>query len=198
MPLLEKQCSQCKQMLPVGDFFKNKRLSDGLRSYCKKCAAQSKKRWLENGGKEKSRQVRKQWYKNGGKEKMQSYVKANPVKVITSNLLKGARRRAKEKSLPFDIDLDYVRSIVGENAELASHCPVFGFALDWSCQRNNGGKVLPNSPSIDRIDPERGYVKGNIKIISFRANQIKSDASHEELKLVTAYLGRELVNSLEF
>jgi hypothetical protein len=64
--------------------------------------------------------------------------------------------------------------------------------------RNNGGKAVPNSPSIDRIDPERGYVKGNIKIISFRANQIKSDASHQELKLVAAYVGRELVNSLEF
>ena len=182
MSLLEKQCTKCKQVLPAESFSKDKRASDGLRRSCKKCEALRYK----------------QWYKNGGKERSQFYVKANLVKTITSSLVGGARSRARDKNLPFDIDLDYVRSMVGENAELASHCPVFGVPLDWSRMRNNGGKAVPNSPSIDRIDPERGYVKGNIKIISFRANQIKSDASHQELKLVAAYVGRELVNSLEF
>jgi hypothetical protein len=70
--------------------------------------------------------------------------------------------------------------------------------LEWSCHRGNGGKVLPNSPSIDRIDPARGYIKENIWVISHRANQIKSDASHEELKLVTKAVGEAIVNSLEF
>ena len=182
MHLLEKQCYTCKQVLPVVMFSKHRRSKDGLRGDCKSCSAIA-------GAK---------YYANGGKERYQSYVKANPGQTITACLVRGARSRARDKNLPFDIDLDYVRSMVGENAELASHCPVFGVPLDWSCIRNNGGKFLPNSPSMDRVDPERGYVKGNIKIISFRANQIKNDASHQELKLVAAYLGRELVNSLEF
>ena len=194
MPPLEKQCSKCKQVLPAESFSKDKKASDGLQSSCKKCTALYYKQWRENGG----AQWRKQWYRNGGKERTQSYIKANPVKTMTVSLISGARCRARDKNVPFDIDLEYVRSMVGENAELASHCPVFNIPLDWSRLRNNGGKPVPNSPSIDRIVPERGYVKGNIKIISFRANQIKSDASHEELKLVTSYLGRELVNSLEF
>ena len=194
MPLLEKQCSKCKQVLPVENFSRNLSASDGLRSSCKKCTALYYKQWRKNGG----AQWRKQRYRNGGKERSQSYVKANPVKTITVSLVSGARCRARDKNVPFDIDLEYVRSMVGENAELASHCPVFNIPLDWSRLRNNGGKHVPNSPSIDRIDPERGYVKGNIKIISHRANQIKSDASHQELKLVAVYLARELVNSLEF
>lgn len=182
MLLLEKQCTKCKQMLPVKMFCKKMTSKDGLDSWCRSCMSQQKS----------------SWYNNGGREKRKAYVKANPVQSITAQLTKAARARAKEKNIPFDIDLDYVRSMVGENAELASHCPVFGMPLDWSRQRGNGSRALPNSPSIDRIDPERGYVKGNIKIISFRANQIKSDASHQELKLVAAYLGRELVNSLQF
>ena len=182
MPLLEKQCSKCKQVLPFENFSKNPSTPDGLRSNCRKCDAQR----------------RKQWWKNGGAEKQQSYRKANPVQRITSCLVTGARRRAKNKNLPFEIDLDYVRSMAGENAEFASHCPVFGIALDWSCMRGNGSKPLPNSPSLDRIDPERGYVKGNVKIISFRANLIKSDASPSELKLVAAYCSQALVDSLEF
>ncbi len=98
-----------------------------------------------------------------------------------------ARQRAKEKNVPFDIDIDYVRSLVGENAELAVRCPVLGFLLDYSTQRTEGtGHALPNSPSIDRIVPELGYVKGNVRIISHRANTIKSNASVQELKLVLA------------
>lgn len=198
MSSLEKQCSKCKQVLPVELFFRDKGKKDGRRNQCKKCEAPRKKQWWENGGAEKNRQRKKQAYKNGGKEKAQSYVKANPVQRITNNIVCSARHRAANKNLPFDIDLDYIRSMVGENAELASHCPVFNIPLDWSCMRNNGGKPLPNSPSLDRIDPERGYVKGNVWIISHRANTIKNDATHEELKLVTKAVGEAIVNSLEF
>ena len=105
-------------------------------------------------------------------------------------MVANARFRAKTKDLPFDIDGEYLRSIA------PSHCPVLGMPLEWSLQRHNGH--MPNSPSLDRIVPERGYVKGNVWIISYRANQIKSDASHEELKLVTKAVGEAIVNSLEF
>ena len=182
MPLLEKQCSKCKQVLSIENFSKDLSRSNGLRGRCKKCEAQA----------------RKQWRESGGKEKKQTYYKATPVKTITRALVKNAKHRAKDKNIPFNIDLDYIRSMVGENAELASHCPVFGIPLEWSCQRNQGRGPHPYAPSIDRIDPERGYVKGNIKIISFRANQIKSDASPSELKLVAAYCSKALVDSLEF
>jgi hypothetical protein len=182
MSSLEKQCSKCKQVLFIGNFSKNLSCSDGLRSSCKKCDSQHHKQWRENGG----------------REKKQSYAKANPVKTITRALVGNARERAKDKNLPFDIDLDYVRSMVGDNAELASHCPVFGIPLDWSCQRNQGNSPHPFAPSMDRIDPQRGYVKGNVWIISYRANTIKSDATHEELKLVAKAVGEAIVNSLEF
>jgi hypothetical protein len=182
MLLLEKQCSKCKEMLPVSMFSKKAATKDGLRSHCRSCEAQSNAKW----------------YGNGGKKKRQDWNKSNPVRRITAKMVGRARRAAQEKNLPFDIDLDYVRLMVGENAELASHCPIFQTILEWSCHRGNGGKILPNSPSIDRIDPARGYVKGNIWVISYRANVIKNDASHDELKLVTKATGIALVNSLEF
>ncbi|SKB50487.1 hypothetical protein SAMN05660880_01353 [Luteibacter sp. 22Crub2.1] len=64
------------------------------------------------------------------------------------------------------------------------HCPVLGLPL----YRNSGGAAQgPNSPSLDRIDPALGYVQGNVKVISSRANAIKSNASPEELLRVAAY-----------
>ncbi len=126
------------------------------------------------------------------KECSADYRRGNPVLVQTANMVKNARQRAKDKNLAFNLDNNFVRSIV------PSHCPIFNTKLEWSVQRGNGHCPLPSSPSLDRIDPSKGYVKGNVWIISHRANQIKSNASHEELKLVTEAVGRAIVNSLEW
>jgi len=114
------------------------------------------------------------------------YKQTNSVLVQTGRMLAKARERAKAKNLSFNIDREYIRSII------PSHCPIFGIPLEWSAQRGNGHGPLPNSPSLDRIDPSKGYVKGNVWIISNKANTIKSYASHEELKLVTEAVGRAI------
>lgn len=103
-----------------------------------------------------------------------------------------ARARAKNKGMEFNIDVDYVRSLV------TSNCPVFGVPLEWSCCRGIKSKPLPNSPSLDRIDNNKGYVKGNVWIISYKANALKNNATHEELKLLTKAVGEAIVNSLQF
>lgn len=126
------------------------------------------------------------------KECIANYRRDNPVIVQTADMVKNARQRAKDKNLAFNIDHNYIRSIT------PSHCPIFNTKLEWSVQRGNGHRSLPNSPSLDRIDPSKGYVKGNVWIISNRANAIKNDASHEELKLVAEAVGRAIVNSLEW
>jgi len=49
------------------------------------------------------------------------------------------------------------------------------------------GKVRPNSPSIDRVSPGKGYVKGNVIVVSQKANSIKSNATPHELERVAAF-----------
>jgi hypothetical protein len=124
--------------------------------------------------------------------KWRAYAQANPVMVQTNYMVRNARLRAKEKNLPFDIDHAFLRSIV------PSHCPIFGMPLAWSAARGNGRLPLPNSPSLDRIDPAKGYTKDNVWIISNKANSIKNNATHEELKLVTEAVGRAIVDSLDW
>lgn len=89
----------------------------------------------------------------------------------------GARARAKKFGVPCDVDKEYIRSI------LTDTCPVFGVAFVWY-----GNKLNAFSPSLDRIRPGLGYVRGNVVVISQRANAIKSDASAEEIAKVLAWL----------
>jgi hypothetical protein len=65
-------------------------------------------------------------------------------------------------------------------------CPVLGITLMRGCESRD------NSPSVDRLIPELGYVPENCRVISNRANQIKSNASPAELRKVAAWLEQEL------
>ena len=101
-------------------------------------------------------------------------VKLPPEKVLWLN----AKNRAKAKGIPFNIETTDV--------EMPSHCPVLGIAL-----KVNTGTAGPNSPSVDRKDPAKGYVKGNVQVISHKANSIKNNATADEVRAVLAYMERE-------
>lgn len=64
-----------------------------------------------------------------------------------------------------------------------SHCPILGIELDWFAEKRQ-----ENSPSIDRIDSNIGYEKGNVCIISWRANRIKNNGTKEEHQLIVDFL----------
>lgn len=60
-----------------------------------------------------------------------------------------------------------------------------------SNNKNIGYNILipgDNSPSIDKVDPELGYIKGNIRVISFKANRMKQDNTKEQLEKLLLYI----------
>ena len=72
-------------------------------------------------------------------------------------------------------------------------CPVFGIPLSQGCP-SGAWTERYTSPSIDRIIPELGYVKGNIQVISFLANVMKHNATKEQLKLFALWVLRTQVD----
>lgn len=92
-------------------------------------------------------------------------------------LLAGARRRAKISGLEF--------AITKEDCAVPSICPVLGIPL-----RPATGCADDNSPELDRVDNTKGYVKGNVMVISRRANRIKNNSTIEELRLILEYVSR--------
>lgn len=76
-----------------------------------------------------------------------------------------AKTRAKRKGLAFDISIEDI--IIPES------CPILK------------SKLI--KPSLDRLDNSKGYVKGNIRVISFYANTVKNSLSIEEIKNLYIY-----------
>jgi hypothetical protein len=99
--------------------------------------------------------------------KINEYARKYKRRNIEQAMLSGAKARAKENGLQFNIDLNDV--IVPEI------CPVLGLKISIDGPKDT-------SPSLDRIVPERGYTKGNVRVISWRANWIKNNATPDEIE----------------
>lgn len=104
------------------------------------------------------------YYEKKGKENSRkAYLKkaSNPERLIY-NLMTAAKTRAKAKGMDFDLEPG--------DLEVPTHCPILGIPL-FPGPRG----MRDNSFSLDRIDPSKGYIKGNVRVISFLANRLKSD-----------------------
>ena len=96
-------------------------------------------------------------------------------KTTEYKMLARAKSRAKKNNLPFNIELDDI--VIPEK------CPLLGIKIESTEVRNS-----PNNPSLDKIIPEKGYIKGNVWVISNRANTLKNDASLQELQTLVENL----------
>ena len=113
--------------------------------------------------KQKQNRATTKWFENQNLEK---------------KILAAARNRAKIKNIDFNITL--------EDIIIPEFCPVLGIKLFRSKGRKTG-----NSPSLDRFDNSKGYIKGNVRVISERANHLKNDATISELEAIIKYMKNE-------
>lgn len=85
-------------------------------------------------------------------------------------MLNSARARAKKAGLMFNIDL--------KDVIIPEFCPYLGVRFETGVGTNLYQRY---APSLDRIDNSKGYVKGNVEVITRQANTMKNSASKEEL-----------------
>lgn len=92
-----------------------------------------------------------------------------------------AKQRAKLLGLEFNIEL---KDII-----IPKICPLLNIPINI----DNGRLVAKNdSPSLDRIDNTKGYIKGNIRVISYRANAMKNNITLDFAYRLVAYIKREI------
>jgi hypothetical protein len=159
-----KTCTKCGENKSLDEFYTNKTNPDGRRSKCKQC--HNKERSIHRRSKkerEKKRseklKAKRQWRKDN----------------LDWELWYKAKQRSEKNNLPFDIE----RSDI----QIPDKCPVLGIDLFITPQH-----VGDHSPTVDRIVPSKGYIKGNIAIMSAKANRIKSDGTIEDIEKLYLWL----------
>ena len=93
-------------------------------------------------------------------------------------LLSGAKCRAKRDNAPCNITVDDI--------VVPARCPVLLIPIV-----RGEGKPVAGSPSLDKLIPELGYVRGNIAVISHKANSMKQAGTPEELQAVANYVRQQ-------
>ncbi len=120
---------------------------------------------------------------NPTKQTQKDYAKnsfnKDPFKFRITRTFGQAKIRAKKFNVPFKI----IRQDLIDMFPADNLCPVLKVPFVWGTKNN---KEL--SPSLDRMIPELGYIKGNIKFISYKANRIKNDSNIEILKNLIKYM----------
>ena len=142
----------------------------------KEAIAEQKKKYYEEN-KEAIGEQKKKYYEEN-KEAIGEHKKKYHKENKEATLCTGAKTRSKSKNISFDIDKEYLKEIWPKD----NKCPALGIEF-----KRGEGMQIDYSPSIDRIIPELGYVKGNVQIICMLANRIKSNATPDQVIQVGTY-----------
>jgi hypothetical protein len=154
--LARKKCSKCRCEKNADEFFKNRSRSDNLSAWCKAC--------------------RKLFDRTqSSRDKQNSHCKEYRRRKRAVKLLGALRVRAKKKGLKYDLD--------AHGAEIQRRidkgvCEMTGIALDLDAM------LAFNSPSIDRIDNNQGYVIENVRIVCLAMNFAMNTWGEETLAFV--------------
>jgi len=127
-------------------------------------------------------------YRNENKEKIKKYSVENRHKYystekrrkqyrknVETELLNHARSRSKKKNLDFNLEKNDII--------IPDVCPVFGIKIGFHDKNS--------VPTLDRLDNNKGYIKGNVQVISAKANRLKNNGSIEEFKRIIIYMERK-------
>jgi hypothetical protein len=132
--------------------------------------------WYQRNSKKACESTKKWRAENPEKVKANKTAWLKKPKNRVSHILGQAKQRANKNGMEFSITLDDLLPL-----------PVLGIKINYEGNKGQRGFVN-DSPSIDRLDSSLGYVKGNVKIICWRANRVKSDATVEELRAILNFM----------
>jgi hypothetical protein len=161
-----RHCHKCSLDKEDSEFYSGRR-------ECKRCTYDSRKEYREEYKSTHNQNNQKYYYS----ERTNSY-RIDPRKY----LFKVAKTRAKKQGQPFEICLDDI--IIPEK------CPILNVDIDFFIK--NKADSYKYAASLDRIDNLKGYVPGNVRVISRKANMMKRDLNLEILEKLILYIKGEI------
>jgi len=156
-------CKDCNQHFPSEKMIKDKNKASGHRNLCKVCNNKRNRKRREDDVTGSTEAY------NRRMRKFRSTMKGAILQRCIS-----AKMRAEKTGLPFDLDVEYLRDLYEKQQGL---CAYTGEVMQVQAPKSE-----PKWPvlSLDKIDPEKGYVKGNVQFVTMRVNTMKNDMTHEQ------------------
>jgi hypothetical protein len=184
-----KKCIKCGEIKSLEEFTNSAKSRDGRGSYCTLCQRAYTKQWVtdhpeqvkvtrkahDDANREQVREQQRKYkadHKEYFDEKRKQHVAENPEKYVVYE----ARKRAKKFGLEC--------TITPEDIVIPEFCPILGLKLE----RGKVDKNRDNTPSLDRIVPEIGYIPSNIAVMSYRANRIKNNGTSDEHRRIADWM----------
>lgn len=170
-----KKCYMCEEIKDISEFGKNKANKDGFENRCKKCrnayaATQREKHREATNARYVEKYHNDPEFKAHRSEIAKQVNKKRKINRREYLIFNSAKQRSKKENIIF--------TITENDIFIPEYCPILGIKIELD------NPILKyNSPSLDRIYPELGYIPENIRVISARANTMKNDATLEELEL---------------
>jgi hypothetical protein len=177
-----KPCTKCGEVKPFSNFRKDKKGKFGLTTWCRGCLSVYNAAWYAQ--RVASPEGRSRYNAEAQRYKKQALAK-QPTRERARKMFYHAQARAMRRGLEFAISLDAILATCG------SHCPILGIELEWAAS-----KRTDHSPTLDRLDNAQGYVLGNVLVMSWRANRLKSDGSAQELRMIADFVDTRSLVSL--
>jgi hypothetical protein len=104
---------------------------------------------------------------------------------MITRIITKTKRRCEKKNIPFNIDRDYMLSIFPKD----SLCPATNRKMNFG-----GVSARYLSPSIDRTIPAKGYIKGNVRWVSYMANAIMNEFNADDILKVGHWLKEQQID----
>jgi len=136
-----------------------------------------KKREYQASMSEEQKEKQKKWKREYDKKREASLDLDQRRNRKIGYMYSSARRRAKDKELPFNL----IKQDVADAWPKDDYCPALRIPLRIRIGNKTSAHITDNSPNLDRIIPRLGYVKGNIAVVSKLANGIMSSARPSEV-----------------
>lgn len=183
-----KTCKTCQESKPFTAFGQNKARSGNMVyvPYCKDCRA-AKTRKERESNTLRTCSCCGVGYKvlgGGAKQKLMLCHSCYPTYRTAYSLWHACWSRSKDKQIDFDLDMNEIHQTL-----VTGVCAKTGHKFEIQAKGRNYKDRSPYTPSIDKIDPSKGYTKDNIQIVCWWYNLAKSTFTDDEvLKLCKAVI----------
>ena len=180
------RCNRCELAKPLDEFCATKRFR--VDAECKECRRVRRAAWAKLDKpkhRDRNNAIARRCYRkyaDRDREKNRVASARRLVEFPEAYMLAQSRARAKRLRVEF--------TITCADITIPRRCPVLGLSLS---KQSRGSSLWGNAPSLDRTDNRKGYIPGNVAVISRRANVIKNDGTADEHRHIARWMESQRV-----